>query len=90
MVARERIMSRLVRRQRDMSCACAEIIDAARKLEAGEQSVVILRYVKLKDGYRTNSLAEIARLIGYSTSQTKRLHASALEHLEKMIPNGPK
>lgn len=90
MVARERIMDCLTERRREMSTACAEIIEAAGTLDGVERTIVILRYVHLRDGYRANSLPEIANMIGYSTSQVKRFHGSALDNLGKMIPNEPK
>ena len=90
MVARERAMDSLVSKQREMSKACAEIIEVANRLEGRERDVVILRYVRLKNGYRINTFEEIADIIGYSVSQTKRIHANALKQIEKMILNEPK
>lgn len=90
MIARERVMDRLIKRRRDMSTACFEIIEAAGHLEGVERTVVILRYIHLRDGYRANSLPDIANMMGYSTSQIKRFHGSALEKIGNMIPNEPK
>lgn len=89
-VARERIMERLNRRRRDMSQACVEIVELADKLEPRERDILLLRYLHLKDGYGVNSMADVAALVGYSISQTKRIHASALANVEKMIPDGPR
>ena len=90
MVARERVMEHLVQKQKEMSDSCSEIIDAANRIGGLKGTIIILRYVRLKNGYRPNSLADIARMLDYSTSHVKRIHQTALEELEKSIPNDTK
>lgn len=90
MVARERIMESLVARRKEMNSSCSEIIDAANELGGLKRTIIILRYVHLKNGYRVNSLGDIARMLDYSTSHVKRIHQEALEALEKTVLSGPK
>lgn len=81
MVARERVLERLNQKRKDMSSSCTEIIDVANELGGLKRTIIILRYVHLRDGYRASSLAEIARALDYSTSHVKRIHQMALEEL---------
>lgn len=87
MIARENVLTRLIRSKKAMSDSCAEIIAAANSLEPAERDIVVLRYIQLKDGFRINSMYDIAKLVGYSTPQVKRIHGKALQHIGKMIPN---
>jgi len=90
MVRREAIMNRLIAKQKEMSNACVEIIGVADRLSGVGRDIILLRYVRLKDGYRVRSFVEIGRELGYSESQIKRYHSEALQKVEKMIPNEPK
>ena len=90
MVVREGLLGKLIAKQKEMSDACAEVIEMAERLDGAGRDVIILRYVRLPEGRGAYSFAEIGRMIGYSTSQIKRYHSKALQQIEKMIPDEPK
>ena len=86
MIARDKMLTRLIRAKEEMTRAYIEITQAIDALDHSvERDIMSYRYIQLVSGYGVMDWKDIASRVGYSTIHVKRVHGIALCKLSKMI-----
>lgn len=88
MVARDRLLSKIIKAKNRMTKAYVEITRAIDQLDYPiEKDIMSYRYIQLPDGYGLMEWQEIADNIRYSSAHVQKVHGIALSKLADIIRN---
>ena len=85
MVARDNVLSKVIRAKQNVLDTYFEITAALEELDSVERDVISLRYIQLKDSYGIRDFDEIADRIKYTKRYVQKVHGFALQKLSAII-----